>query len=56
MIVASDKGVVDYGDMSFCACSCSEIDQAALGFSCRNREVAARHAFTQAAIRRYDTL
>lgn len=37
MIVTSDKGVVDYGDMSCCACSCSEIDQAALGFSCRDR-------------------
>jgi hypothetical protein len=56
MIVISDKGVVDYGNMSFCACSCSEIEQAALGFSCRDREVAAGRAFTETAIRRYDTL
>jgi hypothetical protein len=56
MIVTSDKGMVDYGDIRCCACSCSEIEQAALGFSCRDREVAAGRAFTEAAIRRYDTL
>jgi hypothetical protein len=36
-MVTSEKGIPEHGDIGFRACSCSEIDRAALGFSSRDR-------------------